>query len=711
VSASGIATQSRGRSVSDWSTTKGDPVKRLAVLFIPVLLLLLLPTAALAKSSPAKFDRALDKLFQQGYPQELEQYFVSLGTNPDLGFRWAGTSAEKAVAQRTFKALKAAGLRGVKYEPVPVDVFDFKRAAVTTASGLDYMASSFAGTPPTGPDGIKADLVYVGNGTKAAFDAAEAASGPVAGKLVLIDLDFGVDLSMNLPGAEAAHRGALGVIMTYGDGGYYSYAADALGSFDATYQYDWAPMVYVSKTDGDVLRAEVQAAMAAHKAYKATMVCDTKVKLADDGGTAYNVIGTLPGKNRGQAIVLSAHMDAHFRAGMDDTAALVNMITIAKAMRTSGHLPNYDIVFLATAGEEFGYTNCYYDWLTGSWYAATETHKDWAGKVRAFIGLELMGLKGARLGSSTSEELVRLLQKVAADNPDLVPYGTNFTAPVYCWNDQWPFAAEGIPGMRFGTSNPTYSSLYHTNYETIDLVNYDYLAKIAKFIFRTEWALENGLLPYDLPARAKTLAASVDGDALLAAGADADTVARLVDGVAAFSAACNAYDAGKGSIRHVESANCKLVRIEKIINDEFTALDCWDYTIYPHEQIFRDVQKLNASLGELGKAVVDPDAAAGPLWGVGQMYYGLTFSYDAFVDDQQRHDPGYYRIAWGGQGQLAPYLDLVAEYDQIYAGEYAAAEASLTDVRDSELGLLDQRLAHMADVLEVVTPKIESLTP
>jgi hypothetical protein len=675
----------------------------LAVLFIPVLLLLLLPTAALAKSSPAKFDRAVDRLFQQGYPQNLEQYFVSLGTNPDLGFRWAGTSAEKAVAERTFKALKAAGLRGVKYEPVPVDVFDFKRAAVTTASGLDYVASSFAGTPPTGPDGITADLVYVGNGTKAAFDAAEAASGPVAGKLVLMDLDFGTAFWMSLPGAEAAHRGALGVIMTYGDGGYYWYAEDALGSFDATYQYDWAPMVYVSKTDGDALRAEVQTAMAAHKAYTATMVCDTKVKLADDGGTAYNVIGTLPGKNRGQAIVLSAHMDAHFRAGMDDTAALVNMITIAKAMRTSGHLPNYDIVFLATAGEEFGYTNCYYDWLTGSWYAATETHEDWAGKVRAFIGLELMGLKNARLSSTTSEELVKLLQKVAADNPDLVPYGSNFTAPVYCWNDQWPFAAEGIPGMRLGTSNPTYSSLYHTNYETIDLVNYDYLAKIAKFIFRTEWTLENGLLPYDLPARAKTLAASVDGDALLAAGADADTVARLVDGVAAFSAACDAYDAGKGSIRCVERANCRLIKIEKMIHDEFIALDCWDYTIYPHEQVFRDVQSLNASLEALDAAVIDPDAAAGPLWDVGQMYYGLTFSYDAFVDDQQRHDPGYYRIAWGGQGQLAPYLDLVAEYDQIYAGEYAAAEASLTDVRDSELGLLDQRLAHMADVIEAVT--------
>lgn len=688
-------------------------MRRLPFLLVAVvLLLLLLPAAAFAKATPTKFDKALDKLYQQGYPQDLEEYFVSLGTNPALGFRWAGTSAELAVARRTFRELKSAGLRGVAYEAVPADVFEFKHAGVVTESGLDFLASSFAGTPPTGPGGVTAEVVYVGDGTKAAFDAAEAATGePVAGKLVLCDLDFGTAIWMSMPGAEAAHRGAAGVIMTYGDGGYYWYADDALGSFDATYQYDWAPMVYVNRDDGDELRDEVEAAMAADEPYVATMTCDSDVKLAEDGGTAYNVIGTLPGKNRGQAIVFSAHMDAHFRAGMDDTAALVNMLTIAKAMRRSGHLPNYDIVFLATCGEEFGYTNCYYDWLLGSWYAATETHNDWAGKVRAFIGLELMGLKHAALGSRTSEELVGLLEQVAADNPDLVPYGTDFTAPVYCWNDQWPFAAEGIPGMCLATSNETYSSLYHTNYETSDLVDYKYLAKIAKFAFRVDWRLENGLLPYDLPARAETLAASVDGDALLAAGADPDTVARLAGDIDAFSAACDAYDAGKDAIRDVARANRKLLWVEKQIHDDFTALDCWDATIYPHQQVLGDVQLLNASLEALGENPVVADDAAGPLWGVSQMYYGLTFSYDAFVDDQQRHAPDYYRLSWGGQGQLAPYLDLVAEYDQIYAGEYAAAATSLASVRDDELALLNERLSAMAATLEKVTPKIVWLTP
>ncbi|MEI6450236.1 MAG: M28 family peptidase [Actinomycetes bacterium] len=690
-------------------------MRRFALFVLPTLiLLLLLPVvAAAAPNATARFDRNLEGLYAQGYPQALEQYFVSLGTNPDLGFRWAGTAAERAVAIRTLMELKAAGLRGVKLETVPVDVFNFKSAGVT-AGGQTYVASSFAGTPPTGPAGVTADVIYVGSGAKAAFDAAEAAYGPVAGKLVLMDLDFATSIWMNLPGAEAALRGALGVITTYGDGGYFWYADDALGSFDATYNMDWAPMVYISKTDGDVLRTAVKAANDEGTPYEATMVCDTDVTLADNGGTAYNVIATLPGSVRdGQANVISAHLDAHFRAGMDDTAALVNMITIAKAMRASGYKPAHDIIFLATAGEEFGYTNCYYDWLAGSWYAATHTHKDWAGKVRAFIGLELMGLKDAKLRSNTSEELVGMLGKVAADNPDLVPYGANFTSPVYCWNDQWPFAAEGIPGISFGTSNDTYLSLYHTNYETSALVDYGYLAKIAKFVFRTQGALDSGLLPYDLSARADTLAASIDGSGLAEAGAAPATVNRLFGDVAAFVAAAGAFDdaAAAGTVTDVTAANKALLAVETTLNDELIALDCWDSTIYPHEQVFADLKRLNTALAELDKDPVDPDAATAPLWDVAQMYYGLTFSYPAFVEDQKRHDPGYYRIAWGGQGQLAPYLDLIAEYNAIYAGQYVAARAGLQSAHDLELLLLNKRLARMADVLEVVTPQIAAITP
>ena len=367
-------------------------MKRLAILIIPVLLLLLLPTAALAKTTPDRFDKALDKLYQQGYPQALEEYFVTLGTNPELGFRWAGTSAELAAAQRTFRELKSAGLRGVKYEAVPADVFEFKYAGVTTETGLDFIASSFAGTPPTGKRGVTAKVVYVGNGTKAAFDAAEAVAGPVAGKLVLMDLDFGTAFWMSLPGAEAAHRGALGVIMTYGDGGYYWYADDALGSFDATYQYDWAPMVYVSKTDGDVLRAQVQAAMAARSPtrppWSATPRSTSPTRAAPPTTSSARCPTTTaarPSSSRRTWTRASFRGHGRYRGAGEPDHHRQGDASQRPPAQLRHRLPRYlrrgvrlHQLLLRLAPRQLD--------------AATETHKDWAGKVRAFIGLELMGL-------------------------------------------------------------------------------------------------------------------------------------------------------------------------------------------------------------------------------------------------------------------------------------------------------------------------------
>ena len=100
----------------------------------------------------------------------------------------------------------------------------------------------------------------------------------------------------------------------------------------------------------------------------APIVLKEKVTLEKQGGVGYNVVGVLPGRCRdGQMILMAAHQDCHFRAGLDDTGALVNMLAIAKAMRISGYRPVHDVVFLATTGEEFAYTNAYYEWCVGAW--------------------------------------------------------------------------------------------------------------------------------------------------------------------------------------------------------------------------------------------------------------------------------------------------------------------------------------------------------
>ena len=196
---------------------------------------------------------------------------------------------------------------------------------------------------------------------------------------------------MNFVGAEATLRHAAGVIMTYGDNTYpwYSYP-DALGSNDGEYDDDWVSMVYVAWQDGDWLKEQLAAGPV-----EATMNNDVTITLAENGGVGYNVVGVLEGSDPNAAPVLMAsHIDAHFRAGLDDTGAVANELLVAKAMKMSGVQPRRSIIFFFTCAEEYGYTDCWYDWAIGAWYGITEEHPDWAGKLAMMINLELMAAAG-----------------------------------------------------------------------------------------------------------------------------------------------------------------------------------------------------------------------------------------------------------------------------------------------------------------------------
>ena len=104
--------------------------------------------------------------------------------------------------------------------------------------------------------------------------------------------------------------------------------------------------------------------------------------------------------------------------------------------------------------------------------------------------------------------------------PELVPNGYNIKN-VNCWNDQWTFTAAGVPSMYFRARTAEYGSKwYHTDYDAIGLMDYEYMAKINKFVFAIVKQFDRGLIPYDIAARAADLDDNVDGAALVAAGAD-----------------------------------------------------------------------------------------------------------------------------------------------------------------------------------------------
>ena len=141
-----------------------------SVLLVLVVGLVLLALAGPAVAKPS-FDKAMDQVFASGYPQGVVERLSSFGTNPDLGFRWGGTTADDAAARYLAKQMKAVGLSNVHLEAVPMDEFEFTHADVTVGDKV-MTASTFSGVSPTPLGGITAPVVYVHQGTAADFAAA-----------------------------------------------------------------------------------------------------------------------------------------------------------------------------------------------------------------------------------------------------------------------------------------------------------------------------------------------------------------------------------------------------------------------------------------------------------------------------------------------------------------------------------------------------------
>ena len=156
-------------------------------------------------------------------------------------------------------------------------------------------------------------------------------------------------------------------------------------------------------------------------------------------------------------------------------------------------------------------------------------------------------------------------------------------------------------------------------------------------------------------------------------------------------------------------ANAALLAAVRELNHGLTALSPWDVHIYPHQQVLSDVKAMNAALTALRLAEPDKQAALDALGGTYLTWYGVNFSYPVFLWELTRRAPGYYRITWGGQGQLPYPVDVMPEYRAIEAGGYLGAATALTIKRDFYLGDLTMRVEQMTSVLESVTAQIDAL--
>lgn len=523
-----------------------------------------------------------------------------------LGFRVAGTPEERKATAWIAREMRSLGLEDVVEEPVPVDAWRFRGAFVEVA-GKRYECASMGGVPETGARGVRGELVFVRRGGRR-----DGGYADIAGKVVLVDwcdqllwpYEFGLELGL---------RGAAAVVVACFAGGPYWQEPRAIGTFDAMYHSGAPPLVTIRKED------------AAELASRAGERVRVVLRAPSGRAEAANVVGYLPGRKRGPLVVAGHHDGWMGGAAFDDLTGVAATLALARALRESGARPRHRIAFVSHTAEEYGIADSRYDWCYGAWWQIVEEHREWATRAPFYLNIEGSGLP-APFEPDPPPELVGWARRVCrrAEADGLLPHGWQIGKPS-TWTEVWTFLAAGVPGINVSNFSKEYSrTLYHTQYDTIDRVDFDYLARLTRVMARF------------------LLEADADPEAILDYRARARDLRR-----ARFDRGLEVLERARGRAAFVA------------VGRGLYGLDAKDEPAYPHEQTARDVELLEQGLEAVraGKRAL----AARRLADAGLNHLCADLSEEAFRREHRRRGRNVPRACWAAQGDPATGANLWRE--------------------------------------------------
>lgn len=312
-------------------------------------------------------DWAYDVTYKLAYDEEMAGC---------CGFRTAGSDYEHKAADYLFGLMEEIGLEDIEKVGVDVDKWQFDDASLTVkGTEIDFTPASYAQNG-TDADGITAEIVDAGTGLAEDYEGLD-----VEGKIVLVGVDQ-FDTWIDTYIHEAYVQGAAALV-TYDIGGY-AQASNDIRNIQDVCTDDYMTTVSLTANEGKQLKKAIKAGN-----NECTLFVDNTVTVGE--GTSYNVVGKIKGKSSDQQIVVSAHYDKYFYGFQDDCIAIANVLSIAKAMKESGYVPENDIVFVCHGSEEWGASGTCYDYTTGAWEMINNAHPEWVGKTLAMFNFELSG--------------------------------------------------------------------------------------------------------------------------------------------------------------------------------------------------------------------------------------------------------------------------------------------------------------------------------
>ena len=544
---------------------------------------------------------------------------------------------------------------------------------------------------------LTADVVDVGYGTAADFEAA----GPLDGAVALIHRDDNTQGWPNVPVLEAALNGA-SAAMFYG----YFTGADNPDAIKQDSVFSPIPAISISPNSA----ARIQELIAIDGAV--TVEVEGRVDF-DPDAESVNVAGILRGTTHpDEYVVISGHIDTWWNGSNDDCSAVAVMLEMARLFSEAREAGVYEnkrtLVFCSVGSEETGGPDgTWFNWLVGS-YEFVSAHQDdiLEGLI---MELNLDGGSFSKIGEGgkvwfeISWEASSFVRNAIAD---LGYLDVGYYVPTWTWTDAWSFAAKGGGTAVQMVWGPGFDPYYHTQFDTIELQSEDMVAMVAEFTTLMAVRAESAVVvPLDfvpacdwaaghlatethlVPTRTDEINAAVDAlDALKALVVEANEYAAELEAMYAAAAS----DAERAAVVALaDEFNRAIIDMRRIFTPytlgEGGMMASWEPMLRPHQHA-TDYDAVSTAIQVLGGKGGQIDGAARALERARSMEWGMYCSAEVYdeVLAQMVDCPLY----WGGDfDQAQDYVDVQDVYLGLMDGSMSREDAlaRLTDVLDNEL--------------------------
>jgi hypothetical protein len=310
-----------------------------------------------------------------------------------VGWRRPGTPEAHKTAEFILKKLSEFGLEETRLEPFEMLLYTPEQWQLNIKSDtLPNKETSIACLPTwhsasTGEEGIEAELVHVGLGTEKEFKKRE-----VAGKIVVVDsfrmMAFYPSMDFFRAYERARKQGAVGLVGIHDTPPgtiFAEYCTRHQTLRDTNLESGSIPAVYIGFESGQYLKTLMN--LDEYTSTKLLLETDIKPAMTD------NLIGTLPGVNSDEIILVGTHIDSWFDGAIDNAGGNAGFLEIAEYFSQIHRAERQKtMVFAGFAGHEVGSIGV---------IEFARKHKAWFGKVATYCMVDGFGSIGYSLESPT----------------------------------------------------------------------------------------------------------------------------------------------------------------------------------------------------------------------------------------------------------------------------------------------------------------------